>query len=307
MFIIVLNQNNIVQDGGNNKLVYRFPNSINLTDKYVAVSSVSMFYSWNNIDAIYANNTLTYTWTAIASTTTYTITIPNGIYEISDLNSYFQYVMIQNLTYWTNSSGQYVYPWEISVNPTRYAVQINTFLVPTSATATTLGYTLPVGQSWPSFTRNPIVTIPSAFNVIVGYGAGFATAPNISNGYTPSSIASASNNYESKNSAGTLSYLSNTSPQVQPNSNLLLNLSGINNPYSQPSGIIYSLNPSVASGEAISEKPPNFMWNKFIGGTYNELRLTLLGTDLRPLQINDPNMTILLSIRDANEGFLSSK
>jgi len=306
MFIIVLNQNNIVQDGGNNKLVYKFPNSINLTDKYVAVASVSMFYSWNNIDAIYSNNTLTYTWTANATTTTYTITIPNGIYEISDLNSYFQYIMIQNLTYWINSSSQYVYPWEISVNPTRYAVQINTYLVPTSATATTAGFTLPVGQSWPTTTQNPVVTIPSAFNIIIGYGAGFATNANVSNAYTPAT-SSVNNNYESKNSAGTLSYLSNTSPQVQPNSNVIFNLSGINNPYSQPSGIIYSVNPSVAAGESIDEKPPNFMWNKFINGTYNELRLTLLGTDLRPLQISDPNMTILLTIRDANEGFLTSK
>jgi hypothetical protein len=306
MFIIVLNQNNIVNDGGNNKLVYKFPSSINLTDKYVAVSSVAMFYSWNNIDAIYSNNTLTYTWTALGVTTTYTITIPNGIYEIADLNSYFQFVMIQNLTYWVNSSGQYLYPFEVIVNPTRYAVQINTYLVPTSATATTLGYTLPVGQNWPTVTQNTVITIPSAFNVIIGYNAGFATNANVSNAYTPTT-ASVSTNYETKNSAGTISYLSNTSPQVQPNSNLLLNLSGINNPYTQPSGIIYSLNPSVASGEAISEKPPNFMWNKFINGTYNELRLTLLGTDLRPLQINDPNMTILLAIRDMNEGFLMSK
>jgi len=306
MFIIVLNQNNIVNDGGNNKLVYKFPNSINLTDKYVAVSSIAMFYSWNNIDAIYTNNTLTYTWTALNVTTTYTITIPNGIYEISELNSYFQYVMIQNLTYWTNSSGQYVYPWEISVNAVRYAIQINTYLVPTSATATTLGYVLPAGQNWPTVTQNPVITIPANFNIIIGYTAGFASNANVSNAYTPSTTANASNNYESKNAAGTLSYLSNTSPQVQPNSNLLLNLSGINNPYSQPSGIIYSLNPSVSSGEIISEKPPNFMWNKFISGTYNELRLTLLGTDLRPLQINDPNMTILLTIRDKNEGFLST-
>ena len=30
MFVIVLNQNNIVPDGQNNKLVYRFPNSVQL-------------------------------------------------------------------------------------------------------------------------------------------------------------------------------------------------------------------------------------------------------------------------------------
>jgi hypothetical protein len=40
------------------------------------------------------------------------------------------------------------------------------------------------------------------------------------------------------------------------------------------------------------------MWTKMIDGTYNELRLTLRGTDGNKLQIQDPNMTILLTIRD---------
>ena len=71
--------------------------------------------------------------------------------------------------------------------------------------------------------------------------------------------------------------------------------------------VIYSLSPSVAIGEQINEKPPNFLWTKFIDGTYNELRLTFLGTDLRPLLIQDPNMTILLSIRDKDESFLGTK
>jgi hypothetical protein len=101
--------------------------------------------------------------------------------------------------------------------------------------------------------------------------------------------------------------LSNTSPQVQPNNNVLFSLSNINNPYSQPSSIIYSLNPNVAVGEQIYETPPNFMWNRMIDGTYSEIRLTFLGNDLKPLIINDPNMTILLTIRDKDEGFLGAK
>jgi hypothetical protein len=44
-----------------------------------------------------------------------------------------------------------------------------------------------------------------------------------------------------------------------------------------------------------------------IDGTYNELRLTFLGNDLSPLPIADPNMTILLTIRDKDEGFLAGK
>jgi hypothetical protein len=47
------------------------------------------------------------------------------------------------------------------------------------------------------------------------------------------------------------------------------------------------------------------MWNKLIDGTYNELRLGILGTDLNPIKINDPNMTFLLTIRDREDlGFI---
>ena len=305
MFVIVLNQTNIVPDGQNNKLVYKFPNSVVLTNKYIAVSSISMFYSWFNITSAYTNNTLYYTWTTGSTTTTYTIVIPDGLYEITEMNAYCQFAMIQNNTYWINSAnGDYVYPFEIILNVNRYAVQINTYLVPTS---TPTGYTTPAGfPGWPTIAQNPVVTIPNNFNIIVGYTAGFATNSNLNNAYTPPT-ASASSNYVTKNGFGTLSYLSNVSPQVQPNNNLLLSLSNINNPYAQPSSIIYSLNPNVGVGQQIYERPPNFMWNKMIDGTYNELRLTFLGTDLRPLTINDPNMTILLTIKDKEEGYMSGK
>jgi len=301
MFVLVLNQNNIVQDGQNNKLVFKFPNSVNLTDKYIAVSSISMYYSWFNIASVYQNNTFTYTWTAGATTVTYTITVPDGLYEIDELNNLIQYTSIQNGTYWINSTnGNYVYPFELTVNPNRYAIQLNTYLIPTSVPS---GFTIPSNfPGWPTTTQNTQVTFPSNFNVIVGYSAGFQSNQNSGNGYSPPAGSSA-NNYVSKSTAGTLSYLSNLAPQVQPNNNVLFSLSNINNPYSQPSSIIYSLNPNVKVGEQINERPPNFMWNKLIDGTYNELRLTLLGTDLNPLKINDPNMTILLTIKDKEESF----
>jgi len=49
------------------------------------------------------------------------------------------------------------------------------------------------------------------------------------------------------------------------------------------------------------------MWNKLIDGTYNELRLTFLSPTLQAIAINDPNMTILLTIRDKNESFLGNQ
>jgi hypothetical protein len=78
-------------------------------------------------------------------------------------------------------------------------------------------------------------------------------------------------------------------------------MSNINNQYAQPSSIIYALVPTVAVGEIITERPPNFMWNKLIDGTYNELRMTFLGSNLQPIPIADPNMTIILTIKDDSE------
>lgn len=300
MFVIVLNQNNLVQDGQNNKLVYKFPNSVVFKDKFIAVSSISMYYSWFNITAQAQNNYFTYTWTAGSTTTTYTINIPDGLYEITTINDLIQFTCIQNKTYWINSSGTYVYPIELLVNPPRYAIQLNTYYIPTSLPT---GASVPSGfPGWPTTAQNSVVTIPANFNVIIGYSAGFTSNANVGGAFVPSG------NYVSKDTTtNTISYISTTAPQVQPNNNVLFSLSNINNPYSQPSSIIYSLNPNVAVGQQITEKPPNFMWNKLIDGTYNELRLTFLGTDLKPLIINDGNMTILLTIRDASEGYLSSK
>lgn len=304
MFVIVLNQNNIVQDGSNNTLVYNFPNSIVFKDKYIAVSSIQMYYSWFNITSALANNLFTYTWIVGGVSTTYNINIPNGIYEIEQLNKLIQFVCIQNGTYLIDGNNNYVYYFEIEVNPVRYAVQLNTFQVPTSLPA---GYTQPANfAGYPTNTFNPVVSFPSYFNQIVGYSAGFSSNPNTANGYVPPSPTQ-STNYATKDGYGTLSYLSNTYPNVQPNSSLYVSISNINNPYSVPSSIIYSITSSVAVGEQITDRPPNFMWNKLIDGTYNELRVQFLGTNYQPITINDPQMTIMLTIRDKDESFMGSK
>ena len=304
MFVIVLNQNNIVQDGSNNTLVYNFPNSIVFKDKYIAVSSIQMYYSWFNITSALANNLFTYTWIVGGVSTTYNINIPNGIYEIEQLNKLIQFVCIQNGTYLIDGNNNYVYYFEIEINPVRYAVQLNTFQVPTSLPA---GYTQPANfAGYPTNTFNPVVSFPSYFNQIVGYSAGFSSNPNTANGYVPPSPTQ-STNYATKDGYGTLSYLSNTYPNVQPNSSLYVSISNINNPYSVPSSIIYSITSSFAVGEQITDRPPNFMWNKLIDGTYNELRVQFLGTNYQPITINDPQMTIMLTIRDKDESFMGSK
>jgi hypothetical protein len=294
MRTLILNYNNLVQDGQNNKWVYKFPNSVQFRENFIAFAQASIYYSWFNITSNLINNTFSYNWINGAGVaTTYTIKVPDGLYEISTLNQLLQFNMIQNGHYLVNGSGENVYYAEFIVNPSRYAVQVNTYLFPT---ALPVGFTNPAGVPFPPQSFNPIITFPPNINQIFGYVANFATNQNLNNAYVPPV-----SDYVSKLANGTISYISTQAPNVQPNSSLLFSLSNIDNAYAQPTSIIYTLVPTVAVGQLINERPANYIWNKLIPGTYNEIRLTLLGTDLQPIKINDPSMTIVLVIKDATE------
>lgn len=294
MRTLILNTTNIIPDGQNNKFVYKFPNSVQFKDNYIAFSQASIYYSWFNITSNLRNNTFSYNWINGAGVaTTYTIVVPDGLYEVATLNQLLQFTFIQNGHYLVNGSGENVYYAEFLVNPSRYAVQINTFLFPTALPA---GFTNPAAVPFPPQSFNPVITLPININDILGFVANFQTNQNLNNAYVPPT-----SNYVAKLANGTLSYISTKAPNVQPNSSLLFSISNIDNAYAQPTSIIYTLVPNVAVGEIINEKPTNFIWNKLIPGTYNELRLTILGTDLQPITINDPSITIILVVKDAGE------
>lgn len=294
MRTLILNTTNIVPDGQNNKLVYKFPNSVQFKDNYIALSSASVYYSWFNISATKGNNTFSYNWIDGAGVaTTYTITIPDGLYEVSTLNALLQFNFIQNGHYLVDGSGLNVYYAEIVVNPSRYAVEITTYLFPT---ALPVGWSNPTSVPFPPQSFNPIITIPAKLNELLGFVAGFATDQNLNNAFVPPT-----SQYVAKLANGTISYLSTSAPNIQPNSSLLFSISNIDNSYAQPTSIIYTLVPTVRPGEIINERPTNFIWNKLINGTYNEIRITILGTDLQPITINDPSMTIVLVIKDRGE------
>jgi hypothetical protein len=289
-----MNSSNLVRDGRNNQMVYRFPSSVQFKKSSIAFVSCSIYYSWFNISSTLSNNVFTYNWINGAGvSTTYTIIIPDGLYEISTLNQYLQFIFIQNGHYLVNASGQNVYYAEFIVNPARYAIQINTFLFPTALPS---GFTNPASVPFPPQTFNPIITLPIRINEILGYVVNFATNQNLNNAFVPPTSP-----YVSKLANGTLSYISTSAPNVQPNNSLLFSMSNIDNAYASPTSILYTLVPNVNPGEIIVDRPPNYIWARMIDGTYNELRLIILGNDLQPIQINDPSITIVLAIRDATD------
>ena len=319
MRTIVLNSSNLVADGQNNKLVYNFPSSVLFENTYVAVSSASMYYSWFNIREAYANNTISYTWTTDASgVLTYPLTIPDGLYEVGALNQFLQYEMIKGGHYVIDAAGNNVYFADLTVNPARYAVQVNTYMVDTAVIGNTISgtdiYKKPAG--WDDDTSdtefNPVITIPTQLGKILGFSSGLETYDNSGNPTDDAYITGTFDadgttaftpigNISKIQSLGTVAVVSNTSPDIQPNSSVLVTCSSVDNPYASPSSVIYTITPNVGAGEIINEKPPAFMWNKLIGGTYNQIRIGLLGNDLSPLQLKDPAMTFVLAFAEERE------
>ena len=209
-----------------------------------------MFYSWYNIS--------------------YTVLIPDGIYQISDLNKHLQFTMINNGHYLQNASGANVYYIQWVLNPTLYSVQLSTFEVPNALPA---GFSNPASMVLPTSASAPVVNISSKLNEIIGFTSGFQTTT--ANAYT-----------------------SSFAPQVNQNSNILVSIDAINNPYANPSSVAYSFSVNVGVGEQISSQPSQLTYNKITRGNYNQLRVTFLNTNYQPIQIRDPQVSIILVIKD---------
>ena len=287
MRTLIINGGNLVPQGtDNSRYVYKFPTGgANFQDDEIAVSNISIYYSWRNISAALGNNTFSYVWYSGAGplATTVNITIPDGSYDISQLNAYLQSIMIANSHYLITASGSYVYYLELVENPTAYAIQFNSYALPTAAQAAALGYTAPVG--WPGYVTvniTPQIIIPSTdIRNILGFNAGTYPTPTQATNY---------------------SKISDFTPQVSPVQSVLIACSLVNNPYAYPSNIIYSFAPIGTSyGSLIQPQMSNFIWNEITSGQKQDFYIQFLDQNYKSLQIVDTNLVVVLSIRHKNK------
>lgn len=279
---IILTMNNVVPDGQNNTLIYNLPSSVNFTGCEICLSQATLFYCWENISqATYRNNTLSYSWLNSSGTgyDVFQIVIPDGLYSISQMYEYCQYTMLNNNHYATqeNTDGttSNVFYWDMVVNETLYAVQVNTFNIPiTAPDGVTYQFTAPVTQF------NPLVTFPQNFNNIVGFAANYTTTTS--------------------NAGTTLSFTSSVAPQVQPSPSLLLSVSSVNNVYNTDPSILYCISPTVDVGAQITVNPYP-MFSPLLGGMYNQIRVRFLNSSYQAIPLADPNMVIILTIRKTGQ------
>ena len=272
---IILNTANKVENSNNTKLVYNFPSGgYSFKNDMIALQSVYQYFSIFNITSDYGNNSFSYVW---FDGDEYTITIPDGYYEISDLNSYFQSIMITNTHYMTNSAGQFIYFLEFIVNTSRYAVQINSYVLDTTI-QTADGYILPSGATWSVPTTSTLSQLninTTGFGEVLGYEIG---------SYPSSQVGSS-----------TASFLSSKAPQITPYSSILVSCNLVNNRAVIPSNILSSYTPLGTSIGSLFTFEPNYLQFADVeDGQYTQLVLEFRDQLSRPIIIRDPNMLISL-------------
>jgi len=282
MKTIIINSSNYVS-GTNNTYRYTFPQPTTFQDgNKIGYSQASIYNSTFNITSARGNNTFSIIWNDNTTSITYNATISDGYYSVSDLNFFLQSFCITNYLYVTDANGDNVYFLELTVNAPRYSVQLNSYALPTSATATTLGYTIPSSATWafPSTAKTPQIVISSSLGNIIGFAA--ATYP--------SSVLST-----------TQSFLSTKSPVVSPVDSYIFTCNLINSPYSIPNNVFFSLPLTAALGELVVQTPAQIVFNNIAPNQYTTIEIKLFDQLFNTLILNDYALVLTLVIVEKDE------
>jgi hypothetical protein len=297
MKTLILNSRNIKANSGNSIFTYEFPRgSFVVKDDYVAIAEISMYWSAFNITAAYRNNQFSYTW---VDGTIHQVIFPDGYYEVSQINEFLQFTMIQNGHYLLTSAGDFVYLLEMVINSTQYAVQINNYVI-SAGLATTNTWTLPASPTWtlPTNLILPYITIPTNndFGLLIGYTGGQYPAGVIA-GVPPAQT-------QTPAFTSAQSELSDLAPQITPYSSVLVFCSLVNNSAVVPTQLLFSFTPTDAGFGALQNfKTYEFAWNRCSDGSYAQFTIEFRDQLGRPIVFEDPNTLITLVLKNRDDDY----
>lgn len=282
MRTLILSQKNVVAGTNNTVFEYNFPGGgIGLKPhSKIALASITMYNSTPNISAANQNNTYQYRW---IDGQVRTVTMPDGFYEISDMNNFLHQTMLNNGHYLTEvSTNNAVWFLTFSVNTSTYKIDLISYPMDSATYVVPGSYTVPTASPpWtvPAVSANPQFIIPNTlFDNVIGFAAGTYPA--------------ASNNTVITTSSSTFA------PQVNPLSSYLVKCNLVNNPYGIPNSLIYSFPPSGGFGQQFVVAPNEYSFIDTQDGYYNSMRIEITDQNDRPVIILDSNINILVVLTD---------
>ncbi|GMF11645.1 unnamed protein product [Phytophthora lilii] len=206
-------------------------------DVACAVQSISMNNSEYSIDAAqFWNNTFKIKVLTAGTTSTVSVSLPDGLYSYSDINRSIQIALVNAGAYLINPSGENVFYIQLTEN--------------------SVGLYSSGGTGLPTTTRVPRIIIDNAaFGNVVG----------LTTGTYPSASATVSS-----------AQLSNTIPQIHPTSSYIVRCDLIKNEYVASGDILSAFDRGDAQvGQLISYKPSQYAWMNGINGSRTSITITI--------------------------------
>lgn len=236
---------------------YPLPSGINLPeDSYIAVNSLQIPYSWQNINSAYNNNTFSYTIQSGAGTSTpltRSFTIASGNYSYTELNEYLQRIMYNNKDYLIDAQGEPVYYLSFQVNAPLYKITFTCVPLPTS-----LG----------------TLTKPSGSDLYIGLDGGYGFTFTIPNTNSVKLFGLTAGIYPPTAQTSLTYVSSDQNPIISPITSVIVNCNLCNNQgLTIQQNAIFNFNPTVGSiyGSILNPIIYNLSWYKAGNGYFQNI------------------------------------
>lgn len=257
-----------------NSYRYKFPRAVQFRESKVSVQSLAIYNSTYNITAARNNNKFTIKWLG----TDYNIVIPDVFFDFDSFNYFIKQQCLLNKLYCITTDGDFVYFINVSANTATYKAQIDLFTIPTSAQATSYGYTLPVGATW-SFPVTPITPQLLIADDLRSY-FGFKSQTLFP--LTPQST----NQTISSDSYPTINFVFA----------YLLTCNLINTPLSLEPSLFTQITVNTQFGGLMQMQSTHDSSVNIADGSYSEIVIKLLDQTLLPLQHVDNDLVLTLKL-----------
>jgi hypothetical protein len=278
---LIITQKNLVA-GSTNTYRYDFSSNVDMSNIDIGLGSASVWFSWRNITETKQNNKFSIIHPTNAGNITLNLTIPDGGYNIDDINNYLRYFLVNNGYFIQNNATQEQTIYcKFQINPSTYTVEFVSYPMPTSLPS---GYTAGSAISFPTTTRAPqLIVNQLGFGTIIGFTLGTYPA-------TQQTILTTSS--------------SSLVPVVSDVTNVVLTLDSAMNPFAPNSKVIHSISPAgFKYASLIKSEPSEIAWVPQQSGWRQSITIQLVNQNLIPIEQYDTDLTIklLLRMRDQNK------
>lgn len=289
---IIFNKTNITNQN-NNRLRYNFPRSIQFKQgDTIALSHLSMFYSWFNITQAHNNNKFFYKWWDTSGNLTIVeeVVIEDGYYSVSSLYEYLQRYMVSKGHYLETLDGNYMYFIEILTNSTYYAVNFRL-----NSVSEQVDYgnglepienyvKLPTTWKIPTTFQTPEIIIPSTnyFGNLLGF-----KPQTIQKDLTIAPVPTTQQKYD---------FFNDITPTMEPSSSFIITCNLVDNDMSIPNDVLYAFTLNQASFGGIITPKNDLVYAKIKEGSYQYIDIVIYDQNFKEMIIKDPDMLFVLSI-----------